>query len=574
MAPTNDNLPRALDRQPDLEKLPAHTSPSNDDTQTGLDNAAPKLDRSISLLGALGLAYTITNSWMSYAATFGTSLVDGGGSTAVFTLIIAAAAQWIVLLGVSEMVSAIPSSGGSYHFVYFLAPKRTRNFASFIVGIINLLAYLIGGVSAMIYTTMSIFGMVSFWVEGFQPSPWEVYLAYVAVIFLSLIPIFLIPAVKTKRLTETCLAMSIFCLALFITILAAMGRGRYRPENLLLHRNLSGWGDSTGWLLSISLGMYSFSASGACVHLAEEVPNPGRSIPIAINGTMALGLSTAVPFIIVLLLGIQDMDAVQNAWIPSLEAFYQATGSKAVATFLQACLSWLFFSTVSTQWVSVSRIAWTLARDNVLPYSSYFTQISPTFHFPVRTTLLSAIFCIIFGLIYIASSTAFNSVVNLATLLVNIGFTIPQGILACRRRNRLPPNRWFKLNTWVGYTVNVFSVMWLILVGVLFCMPTSVPTTKGSMNYGSAVLVGLALLIIIMYALRRSSFNGPQNHCLAVIALSTSPSTSTTPTFHSHSPSHPDPNMNPHPHYPESSATQPKAPKSPRSTPTQTAAAH
>ncbi|KAL4867648.1 hypothetical protein BDV12DRAFT_186568 [Aspergillus spectabilis] len=483
MAITNDDIPKAISCQPELEKLPDPPSPSSDgDIHNGLDNATPKLNRSLSYLGALGLAYTITNSWMSYSATFGTSLVYGGGVTVVFTLMIAAAAQWIVLLGLSELVSAIPSSGGAYHFVYFLAPKKTRKFASFIVGITNLLGFWIGGVSGMIYTTISIFGMVSFWVEDFHPTQWEIYLAYVAIIFLSLIPIFVIPAAQTKRLTETCLVMSILCLILFITILAAMGRGGYHPENLLLHRNLSGWSDSTGWLLSISLGMYSFSASGTCVHLAEEVPNPGKSIPLAINTTMALGISTAVPFIIVLLLGIQDMGAVQNAWIPSLEAFYQATGSKVVATFLQACLAALYFATISTQWVSVSRIAWTLARDNVLPYSTYFTQISPTFKFPVRTTLLSASFCIIFGLIYIASSTAFNSVVNLATLLVNIGFTVPQGVLACRRRNKLPSNRWFKLSGWVGYAVNVFSVLWLVLAGVLFCMPTRIPTTKGSMN--------------------------------------------------------------------------------------------
>ncbi|KAL4875437.1 amino acid/polyamine transporter I [Aspergillus karnatakaensis] len=484
MAIPNDDIPKAICRAPHLEKLSDLPSPSSEnDTQNGFNTpSTPKLNRTMSLGGAIGLAFAIANSWMSYAAIHGTALVYGGGVTTLFALLIAAAAQWIILLGLSELVSAIPSSGGSYHFVYFLAPKRTRNFASFVIGITNLLGFWIGGVSGMIYTTISTFGMVSFWIEGFQPTPWEVYLAYVAIILLSLIPIFLTPALKTKRLTETCLFMSILCFILFVTILAVMGREKYRPENLVLHRNLSGWSNSTGWLLSISLGMYNFSAAGTVVHLSEEVPRPQRDIPMAINTTMVLSVATAVPFIIVLLLGIKDMDAVQTAWIASLEAFYQGTGSKAVATFLQACLTGLYFTTVSTQWVSVSRIAWTLARDNVFPYSTYLTQISPTFHFPVRTTILSAVFCIVFGLIYIASSTAFNSVINLATLLVNIGFTVPQGILACRRRHKLPAKRWFKLGSVVGYTVNVFSVLWLILVGVLFCFPTKIPTTKGSMN--------------------------------------------------------------------------------------------
>ncbi|KAL2801929.1 amino acid permease-domain-containing protein [Aspergillus granulosus] len=326
---------------------------------------APKLDRTISWVGAVGLAFTITNSWMSYLATFGPALVYGGGVTVLFALMIAAAAQWIVLLGVCEMASAIPSSGGCYHFTYFLAPKKTRNFASFTVGVINLLGFLIGAVSGMIYTTISVFGIVAFWIEGFAPTQWQVYLGFVGVILLSLIPIFILPQRHTKYLTTTCLSLSLFCLVFFIITLLAMSRGHYKPNNLLAHRNLSGWSNPIGWLLSITLGEYSFSATGTVVHLAEEVPRPRRDIPRAINITMAIGITTAIPFIIVLLCGIRDMDAVQNAWIPALEAFYQATGSKAVATMLQACLAGLYFCRIPLLPFSLFSISYFMRRHRI-----------------------------------------------------------------------------------------------------------------------------------------------------------------------------------------------------------------
>jgi choline transport protein len=41
------------------------------------------------------------------------------------------------------------------------------------------------------------------------------------------------------------------------------------------------------------------------------------------------------------------MNAVQNAFLPILEIFYQMTGSKAVATLLQACLAGLYFCRLS-----------------------------------------------------------------------------------------------------------------------------------------------------------------------------------------------------------------------------------
>ncbi|KAL2866926.1 amino acid/polyamine transporter I [Aspergillus lucknowensis] len=494
MAHHNEDKPGTNENEVELEKRPvirplsraSPLSPTTDDAvPIPITNANPKLDRSLSWIGALGLAFTITNAWMSYTATFGPSLVYGGGVTVFFALIIAAVAQWAVLLGVSEMASALPSSGGCYHFTYFVAPKTTRRFASFVVGIINLTGFWVGGVSGLIYTTISIFGTVAFWVDdgrggGYVPQQWHVYLAYVAVVCLSLIPIFTIPRRNTKYMTETCLGMSLFCLVLFIIVLLAMGRGHYRPGNLLLHRNTSGWSTGTGWLLSVVLGEYSFATTGMVVHLSEEVPRPGRNIPLAINTTMVLCVATAIPFTAVLLGGIQDLDAVQDAWIPSLEIFYQATRSRAVATFLQACLAVLYFSTISVQWVPISRIAWTLSRDNALPFSSYFNYIDPHYGFPVRTTILSVCFCVIFGLIYIASSAAFNSVVNMATLLINIAYTVPQGILACRRRSSLPP-RQLDLGR-LGYIVNLFSMLWLVLSGALFCFPTRVPTTPGSMN--------------------------------------------------------------------------------------------
>ncbi|KAL3492035.1 amino acid/polyamine transporter I [Aspergillus germanicus] len=479
-------------------ELPSPSSPTSLNPEIGdalpipnaTSTAPPKLDRTISWIGAVGLAFTISNSWMSYAATFGPSLVYGGGVTVLFALIIAAAAQWVVLLGVCEMASAIPSSGGCYHFTYFLAPKKTRNFASFTVGMINLLGFLIGGVSGMIYTTISVFGIVMFWVDEFVPEQWQVYLGFVGVILLSLIPIITLPQRHTKYLTTTCLSLSLFCLVFFIVTLLAMGRDHYAPSNLLAHRNLSGWSNPTGWLLSITLGEYSFSATGTVVHLAEEVHRPRRGIPRAINVTMAICIATAIPFTVILLCGIRDLDAVQNAFLPVLEIFYQMTGSKAVATLLQACLAGLYFSTVSTQWVSASRIAWTLARDNALPFSNHLTRISATRRIPLHATLACVTFCILFGLIYIASTTAFSSVVNMATLLQNLAYTVPQGILFVqRRRGHLAAEReftldwgWGKKSVILGYAVNGFAVVWLVFSGVLFCFPNRVPTSKGSMN--------------------------------------------------------------------------------------------
>ncbi|KAF7587486.1 hypothetical protein BBP40_007184 [Aspergillus hancockii] len=434
-----------------------------DDAVLHAQGHRPELARSFSWMGGIGLSFrlepsvrrplvlsadpsSIANSWLGYGATFGTPLAYGGGPTTLFGVMIAAVAQWIVLLGLAELCSALPSSGVS------------------------------------------------------------------------------LPSIFTRHTTFT---LSITGLILVLIALLATGRGNYHPETLTKYDGNSGWGVPPAWLLSITMGQYCYASIGAVTHIAEEMPRPGRRIPLVINLGVLIGVMTAVPWVTVMLCGIQDMDAVRNAFIPSMEIYYQATGSKVGATALQAFMTFLYYislrtkpmdnfqsnrmgifqrCTLSNETLIRSREAY--REQNGLPFSNYWNHIDPKFNIPVRTTFLSVSFCLLYGLVYIASSTAFNCIVNMSILFLNISFTVPQAILASGRRSKLPA-RSFDLGRW-GYAVNIFSVVWLIFSGILFCFPTRLPTAAGSMNYGSAVLVGVFTIITLLWIGRRKKFSGPK----------------------------------------------------------------
>ena len=53
----------------------------------------------------------------------------------------------------------------------------------------------------------------------------------------------------------------------------------------------------------------------------------------------------------------------------------------------------------------------------------------------------------IYGLIYIASTAAFNSIINATCLMLNLAYVIPQGILLTQGRAKLP-SRTFDLGKW------------------------------------------------------------------------------------------------------------------------------
>lgn len=60
-------------------------------------------------------------------------------------------------------------------------------------------------------------------------------------------------------------------------------------------------------------------------------------------------------------------------------------------------------------------------------------------------------------------------------------YVIPQGIMIFRGRHVLP-ERPFDLGIW-GLFVNVASCLWVSLLSIVACVPTSLPITITNMNW-------------------------------------------------------------------------------------------
>ncbi|KAL6411911.1 amino acid permease [Ilyonectria robusta] len=487
----------------------------------GLDDAILRaqgheavLPRSFSWWGAIGLGYSITNSWMSYTSCFGTTLANGGPQAVVIAVVVAGVIQWIITLGLSELASAFPSSGGQYHFTYILAPEKHRNFAAFAVGTLNVIAWWIVTCSGISLGTISTLGMISFWNPSFQATQWQTYLIFDLGIILTLIPIFLIPNRHMGRMTQFCLHLSLVgFLLVFITILAMCDSFQSGSTIAKQGSNSSGWPDGIAWILGIGNALYAYGGTDAVIHISEEITHPGKRLPQVMNTTMLIGVVTTVPLAVAYMFCIQDIDAVIASPLPSMELFYQATGSKVMATFLQAWTTAVYYlltafvAALPSQWITCGRMTWAFARDKGLPLSAYWVEINERFQLPLRTTILSACFCAIYGLLYIASTAAFNSIITTAVLALNITYCVPQGICAMYGRSKLP-RRHLDLGKW-GYIPNFFAPLWVVIIGTFFCLPGSLPVSADSMNYTSVVLVALLLLILGLWTFQRRHFDGP-----------------------------------------------------------------
>lgn len=74
---------------------------------------------------------------------------------------------------------------GQYHFTYILAPTKHKRFAAFVVGWMTLLGWWVVTCSGLSLCAVSVAGMVNFWHPAFEATRWQVYLIYLASIFIT-----------------------------------------------------------------------------------------------------------------------------------------------------------------------------------------------------------------------------------------------------------------------------------------------------------------------------------------------------------------------------------------------------
>ncbi|KAK4870736.1 hypothetical protein LT330_005084 [Penicillium expansum] len=282
------------------------------------------MPRQFNWVSALGLGFSITNSWVGYLSCFGQNLTYGGAQTCIFSLIVAFFAQGIVTVGLGELGSAFPSSGGQYHFCYILSPPRTKKYSAYIVGWLSIFAWWIVTCSGISLSALVINGIVNFWNPSYVANQWQTYLTYVGVSFVSLLPVFF--ASKVAIMTQITLFLSLAGYLIFFIVSIAM-HTEQQPGSFLVQSGLgnSGWNDGTAWMLSISNAMYAFGGTDGdtVIHICEEIPKPARRVPQVMIMTLVIGLVISLSLFIVLMFFMVDLEAVRTAPLPSLELVYQ-----------------------------------------------------------------------------------------------------------------------------------------------------------------------------------------------------------------------------------------------------------
>jgi choline transport protein len=109
---------------------------------------------------------------------------------------------------------------------------------------------------------------------------------------------------------------------------------------------------------------------------------------------------------------------------------------------------------------------------------------------------MSSIIVGILGVLYIGSTTAFNSMVTACIVLLYISYSIPVALLLLKGRDNIKHGP-FWLGRF-GWFCNWVLLVWTAFTTVMYSFPYTMPVEAGTMNYVSAVY-GVVGIIVIGY---------------------------------------------------------------------------
>jgi amino acid transporter len=264
-----------------------------------------------------------------------------------------------------------------------------------------------------------------------------------------------------------------------------------------------GAGGSEGYLgafLAAALfSVWIFYGFEACGDIAEEVHDPSRKVPRAMQLTLAVGGATAFFLTIALILAVPDIGAVMSGADKSpidsiLLANFGEAGSKvALALILFAFVS----CTIAIQGAAI-RLIYSFARDGMVVGSHALSTVHPRFHMPPGAVLVAVIAP---AAITLLPSATVAVIIAFAVVGIYVGFQSVVLASVIARTRGWKPSGSFSLGG-RGMLVNVVALVY----GVSAIIILSYKSGEGQeaffdrwlvpVSTGVVFLVGLAYLLI------------------------------------------------------------------------------
>ncbi|WP_164203391.1 APC family permease [[Micrococcus luteus] ATCC 49442] len=426
----------------------------------------PQLDRKINLVANFALGFLYLSPMVSVVAIFGLGLTQAGAAS-IFWILIVGLGMLLVALVFGEIVSQFPIAGGLYQWTRRLWNGRAAWLMSWIyiggitVGITSTALFSSGFIASLLFGTAE--------EPSLEASPLQTLIITLCVIGVALL--FNLSGGKAlARISQIGLAgelIGIIAVGFYLMVFQRKNDWSVFFDAM----GTAGDGSYFGVFLGASLvGLYMFYGFEACGEVAEETPNPARSVPRAMVLTVCVGAVAAV-----FAFAGYIMAAPNLAQIVSGEETNPIPGilQSSLGTFGMKCFLVIvlisFLAGVMGQQTAVSRLVYSFARDDMFPGSHIIAKTSDS-HLPRNALLITNVLPVLLVIYVYFSPDALFRIAAFQMLAGYCAFAIViLAALRARIRGWRPAGQ-FSLGRW-GFLANIGALLYLLAGMVVLGKP-------------------------------------------------------------------------------------------------------
>lgn len=268
--------------------------------------------------------------------------------------------------------------------------------------------------------------------------------------------------------------------------------------------NTTGFPIWYAFLLSLLLAQYTYTGYDASAHMTEETVGAETRAPWGV--VMSVVVSAIAGYI--LLMGLvtttPDLAAAGSFVNPVLYILESRLGYVIGTLFFAGIAVAQLFCGMSSI-TSNSRMIYAFSRDGAVPFHNVWHHLDRG-RTPRNAIILAAVAAFILAIPTVFNYTAYVAVTSIATIGLYIAYGLP--ILVRLFAKDFKPGPWH-LGAW-SKPVGTIAVIWVVLISILFMLPTASPVSWGNFNYTPVVMLGTLLIVGTWWLVSaRKWFKGP-----------------------------------------------------------------
>ena len=473
-----------------MDKRKDSSLAADDAAQLAALGYTSEFKREMSMWANFSLGFLYLSPVVGVYTIFGYALATGGPPS-IYALLIAGVGQLLVACVFGEVVAQFPVAGGVYPWARRLWGRKW----AWMTGWVYMWALMIT-IASVAYGA----GPYIAWLLGFTASSGSTVTAALILIALATVINFM----GTKVLAK----VAIFGLACELTGCIAVGlwlliANRHQSITVIFHHYAAGssGGYFAAFAASCLLGLWVYYGFEACGDVAEEVPNPGRTIPKAMRRTVYIGgiASTficlsfimATPNISDVISG-KNVDPVRGILISA----FTSAGAKVVLcivliSFLSCCMSLQ---------AAASRLLYSYGRDRMIFASKFLSHFWEARHIPPYALIVAAALPAAVCVGSLASANALTKIISFAANGIYIAFAMVVLAALRARMKGWQPSGLFTLKGW-AYPINVCALAYQIVAMVDMSWPRT-PNVSWVDNWivllSAGVVLGIGLVFMAL----------------------------------------------------------------------------